>query len=187
MVRESRIVAELLLNSATSEQWDKAILKDNVLQKRTPAAAMRNARTIRKRLEKLEPGFWRALREGDDELATQVAYCGMLERNLLLIEFVETVLRDAFLSRSETLALYQWNDFLDDRANIDPTIWDWKESTRKKTGQVVFRALSEMGYLKTTRNMVLQPVRVCPEVTALLDEYSRPRINNCLKVSTLTQ
>ena len=66
--------------------------------KRTPASAQRNATAIRKRLERLEPDFWKALRDGDDELATQVAFCGALERNLLLLEFMETVMRDAYIS-----------------------------------------------------------------------------------------
>lgn len=186
MVRESRVVAGLLLDGVTSEQWDKAILDDNLLQKRTPAAARRNGRTIRKRLEKLEPEFWCALKDGDDELSTQVAFCGALERNLLLVEFVESVVRDAFISRIEHLALYQWFDFLDDRANVDPAIWDWKESTRKKTGQVVFRILAEVGLLKGTRSMTLQSILPRPELRSLLDQYSRLRILKCLSVSSTT-
>ena len=86
MVRESRLIADLLLREATPEQWHQAIQIDNILQKRTPASAQRNATAIRKRLERLEPDFWKALRDGDDELATQVAFCGALERNLLLLE-----------------------------------------------------------------------------------------------------
>lgn len=186
MVRESRIVAGLLLDGANDQQWDKAILEDNLLQKRTPAAAKRNARTIRKRLEKLEPEFWRALKDGDDELSTQIAFCGALERNLLLVEFLETVVRDAFLSRAEHLALFQWFDFLDDRINVDPEIFDWKESTRKKTGQVVFRMLSEVGILANTRSMELRPLFPRPELRSLLDQYSRPRILKCLTLSSTT-
>ena len=106
MVRESRIIADLLLQQATAEQWQQAIQLENVLQKRTAASAQRNATAIRKRLERLEPDFWKALRDGDDELATQVAFCGALERNLLLVEFMETVLRDAYTSQAEQLDSY---------------------------------------------------------------------------------
>ena len=74
MVRESRIVAGLLMDGVTPEQWDEAIRVENVLQKRTPASAKRNATAIRKRLERLEPEFWRALRDGDAELVVSCQY-----------------------------------------------------------------------------------------------------------------
>ena len=53
----------------------------------------------------------------------------VLERNLLLVEFVETVLRDAFILKTEKLAQYQWMDFLEDRAHRDPAIGTWTESS----------------------------------------------------------
>jgi len=184
MVRESRIIAALLLDGVTPEQWDEAIHVDNVLQKRTPASANRNARAIRKRLERLEPEFWRALRDGDEELATQVALCGALERNLLLVEFMETVLRDAYLARAERLDAFAWADFLEDRAQRDPAIDDWTESTKKKMGQVAYRMLAEAGYLKSTRKLELQHVVVRPEIKMMLEEHYKHRIRKCMDVST---
>ena len=79
-VRESRIVAGLLVNDASADEWNQAIMVENRLQKRAPATAKRIAQSIRKRLERMEPEFWRALRDGDDDLATQVAFCAALER-----------------------------------------------------------------------------------------------------------
>ncbi|MCK9247120.1 MAG: DUF1819 family protein [Anaerolineaceae bacterium] len=187
MVRESRIVAGLLMDGVTPEQWDDAIRVDNVLQKRTPASAKRNAQAIRKRLERLEPEFWRALRDGDDELATQVAFCGALERNLLLVEFMETVLRDAYMSRAEHLDAFLWLDFLEDRSHRDPAICDWTESTRKKMGQVAFRMLAEVGYLKSTRRLELQHVVLRPEVKTMLEEHYKQRIKKCMEVSAWTR
>lgn len=187
MVRESRIVAGLLMDGVNPEQWNEAICVQNVLQKRTPAAARRNAQAIRKRLERLEPEFWRALRDGDDELATQVAFCGALKRNLLLVEFMETVLRDAYLASAEKLDAYAWADFLEDRSHRDPAIADWKESTRKKMGQVALRMLAEAGYLKSTRTLELQNVVVRPEVRAMLDEHYMHRIKKCMGLTRRAQ
>lgn len=187
MVRESRIIADLLMNQVSSEQWNESIQVNNVLQKRSPASAKRNAQAIRKRLERLEPEFWRALRDGDDELATQVALCGALERNLLLVEFMETVLRDAYASRSAKLDAFMWSDFLEDRSHRDPDICDWTESSKKKMGQVVFRILAEAGYLKSTRTLELQHVLVRPEVKTMLDEHYKHRIKKCMEVSAWTQ
>ena len=58
-VRESRIVADLLLQDASPEQWHEVIQQQNRLQKRAPASAKRVAQAIRKRLERLDAPFWR--------------------------------------------------------------------------------------------------------------------------------
>ncbi|MDM1782903.1 MULTISPECIES: DUF1819 family protein [Acinetobacter] len=183
MVRESRLIADLLLREATIEQWYQAIQVENILQKRTTASALRNATAIRKRLERLEPDFWKALRDGDDELATQVAFCGALERNLLLVEFMETVLRDAYISQAEQLANYVWLDFLEERSHRDEAISDWKDSSKKKMGQVVFRMLTEVGYLKSTRKMELQRVIIRTELRTLLADHYKQRTKKCMEVS----
>jgi len=79
-VRESRIVSGLLVNDASADERNQAIRVENRLPKRAPATAKRIAQSIRKRLERMEPEFWRALRDGDDDLATQVAFCAARER-----------------------------------------------------------------------------------------------------------
>ena len=185
-VRESRIVADLLLQDASPEQWHEVIQQQNRLQKRAPASAKRVAQAIRKRLERLDAPFWRAIRDGDDELATQVVFCSALERNLLLVEFIETVLKDAFVTRAGVLESYHWNEFLDERSHRDSTITTWTESSRKKMAQVVYRMLAEVGLLKSTRNMKLQNLMIRSEVRVLLDDSYRYRLKACLEVSNAT-
>ena len=185
-VRESRIVADLLLQDASPEQWHEVIQQQNRLQKRAPASAKRVAQAIRKRLERLDAPFWRAIRDGDDELATQVVFCSALERNLLLVEFIETVLKDAFVTRAGVLEPYHWNEFLDERSHRDSTITTWTESSRTKMAQVVYRMLTEVGLLKSTRNMKLQNLMIRSEVRVLLDDSYRYRIKACLEVSNAT-
>ena len=185
-VRESRIVADLLLQDASPEQWHEVIQQQNRLQKRAPASAKRVAQAIRKRLERLDSHFWRAIRDGDDELATQVVFCSALERNLLLVEFIETILKDAFVTRVGVLEPYHWNEFLDERSHRDSAITTWTESSRKKMAQVVYRMLAEVGLLKSTRNMKLQNLMIRSEVRVLLDDSYRYRIKACLEVSNAT-
>lgn len=186
MVRESRIVAELLLSRATPEQWQTEIVQENRLQKRTSATAMRLTHTLRKRLEQLDEPFWRALRDGDDELASQVVFCAVLEGNLLLLEFMETVVKDAFVTHAERLEQYLWHEFLEDRSFRDPALAEMAEVSRQKIGQVVFRMLSEVGLLKSTRSLQLQHLLVRPEIKTLLKDSHRHRIMSCLEVSSAT-
>ncbi|MEB5477557.1 DUF1819 family protein [Acinetobacter pollinis] len=187
MVRESRLVADLLIRQVSSQEWYQAIQVENILQKRTAASAQRNATAIRKRLERLNPEFWKALRDGDDELSSQVALCGALERNLLLVEFMETIMRDAYISQTPYLDSYVWMDFLDECSQRDLDICEWKESSKKKMGQVVFRMLAEVGYFKTTRKLELQRVIVRAELRRLLEDHYKQRIKESMEVSTWTR
>ena len=182
-VRESRIVSGLLVNDASADERNQAIRVENRLPKRAPATAKRIAQSIRKRLERMEPEFWRALRDGDDDLATQVAFCAALERNLLLVEFMERVVSDAYVTHAEKLELYQWEEFLEDCANRDPVIHDWTPASRKKMGQVVFRMLAEMGYLTDTATLKLQNVIIRPEIRAMLADNYKHRLIECLNIA----
>jgi hypothetical protein len=71
-----------------------------------------------------------------------VAFCGALERNLLLIEFMETVMREAYISQAKYLDSYIWSDFLEERSQRDPDICEWKGSPARKKGTVANRDLS---------------------------------------------
>jgi hypothetical protein len=183
MVRESRVVANLLISNATADEWTQAIQIDNLLQKRSPATAKRNAQAIRKRLQLIAPEFWKALRDGDDELATQVAFYAALERNLLLVEFIESVVRDAYITHANRLELFQWMEFLEDCTHKDSSISTWQESTKKKMGQVVFRMLIEAGYMQNTRTLKLQNVLLRTKMKIMLEDNYKKRIKNCMEVS----
>ena len=180
MVRESRVIANLLLKNATEDEWQQEIQIDNALQKRSPATAKRNAQAIRKRLEQMEPEFWRSIRDGDDELATQVTFVAALDRNLLLVEFIEQVVKDLYATHAEKIELYHWMDFLEDCGNKDKKILEWKESTKKKMGQVIFRMFAEAGYLEGTKSRKLQSVIVRPEVKSMLENTFRKRLLACM-------
>jgi hypothetical protein len=176
MVRESRIIANLMIKDASDEEWHDSIHVNNALQKKSLATAGRVTRAVKRRLELLEPEFWLALRDGDDELATQTAMCAMLQRNLLFVEFMEQVVKDAYITQAETLASHQFYDFLDDAGNRDAKLFDWTQQTRDKAARVVFRSLAEAGYLVSTRSKKLQPVVIRPEIKNMLENTFRKRL-----------
>ena len=180
MVQESRVIASLLLQNASEEQWYESIHVNNALQKRSLATAGRVTRAVKHRLELLETEFWLALRDGDDELATQAAMCAMLQRNLLFVEFMEQVVKDAYLTKTENLVSYQFYDFLDDAGNRDNKLFDWTQQTRDKAARVVFRSLAETGYLVNTRSKKLQQVVIRPEIKNMLENTFRKRLLACM-------
>ena len=63
MPMESRRLAELLLQRPDNAAWSKAIKQDNILQKNSPATAVRQARRIRNRLTLLDEEGLRLIAE----------------------------------------------------------------------------------------------------------------------------
>ena len=185
MVRESRIIADLLLAKSDNAGWNHAIFDENCLQKNRPATAKRMAQAIRKRLEPLPVEFWWALRDGDDQLATQVSFFAAVHRNLLLLEFLETTLADAFASRAEGLARYQWDEFLADRVQRDSVVGNWSAYSKQKMGQVVYRMLMDVGVLaekpSSGHTRRLQPLMLRPELEGLLEAHHYGRYLACFR------
>jgi hypothetical protein len=67
---ECWVVARLLLKAVDDDGWREAIVKENVLQARTTATAIRLRRLIRKRLEMMDADLWKLVRDGNSTVAT---------------------------------------------------------------------------------------------------------------------
>ena len=91
MLPESRRVARLLLTHPTKEQWFQALKVDNVLQKKSPATARRQARLIRNRLDTLEHEAWSLIAEGSQEVATQLLFAAAIKHSRVLADFLRDV------------------------------------------------------------------------------------------------
>ena len=72
MLRESRVIAALLLRQPDEAQWIDAIVNENALQKPSLHSAKRMASTLRKRLAPMGPAFWEQLLIVSDDLAKQM-------------------------------------------------------------------------------------------------------------------
>ncbi|MCK9175772.1 MAG: DUF1819 family protein, partial [Desulforhopalus sp.] len=71
LIPESRKIAGLLLQKVSAEEWYNAVVIENVLQKRSPSSAQRQAVLIRNRLQRMTPEHWALVKEGNAEVATQ--------------------------------------------------------------------------------------------------------------------
>lgn len=91
MVPESRRVARLLLSHPSKEQWADALRLDNILQKKSPATARRQARLIRNRLDTLEDDAWGMIAEGPQEVATQMLFAAAVKHSKVLADFLGDV------------------------------------------------------------------------------------------------
>lgn len=181
MLPESRKLARVLLQHPSDEAWAEALKQDNVLQKKTPATARRQARLIRNRLETLDDAGWQLIAEGDKEVATQMLLAASIKHSQLLGDFIKDVYAQHLRRLEHRLNPRTWDAFLVECAHRDAAANTWADSTKKKLFQVIVRILAESGYLDSTRKMNLTPPMLHPTVVTYLKRIGDRQTLACME------
>lgn len=148
---ESRIVAGLLLDDVTSEDWRRLIEEENVLQKRSPGTAARQASLLRARLLTMTPELWSLVRDGSKETATHALLAAAIKHSPLFAEFMNRVVRERFRTFQHDLPRKLWNEFVYHLQDEDPWMPVWSDATTNKLGDSVFQILRESGFIGDTK------------------------------------
>jgi hypothetical protein len=172
-VSESKAVAQSLLLDHTENEWVRMIIQDNVLRKKSPNTAIRYARTIKRRMEPLGKSFMQVVIDANDPLYTQLLMLALLSYTPVVADFMTHVVAETKRVYKPNLASDAWDVFLHDRNRTLPGLYDLSDSTLKKTGTNVIRALVEAGYLDNNKNRRLQPVYLLPETKFWLQQLNR--------------
>jgi hypothetical protein len=178
---ESRRVAALLLTHPDDTAFAHAVEVDNILQKRSPATARRQARLIRRRLERLDVEAWQMIADREAEVVVQLLLVSAVKHSPLFGEFLREVYALRQRRLEATLNPTDWPDFLAQCAHHDPAIENWSESTRAKLFQVIVRMLVESKYLDTARSMKLTPRSLHPDVRRYLQQRNDTYVLECLE------
>lgn len=178
---ESRRIASLLLADPDAATWQHAIETENILQKKTPATARRQARLLRRRLTTLEPAAWKLIAERESEVVVQLLLAAAVKHSHLLGDFILRVYADRQRRLEPTLAPSDWQDFVAECAHHDATVAGWSESTKAKLFQVIVRILAEAKYLENSSSMKLTPQSLHPDVRRYLSAHDEAYVLDCLE------
>lgn len=176
MLPESRRVARFMLTQPDRATWFETLKTENILQKKSPATARRQARLIRNRLETLDEEAWQLVAEGEQEIALQILLAASIKHSRLLGDFMRDVVAGHLRRLEETLIVSDWDAFLADCMQRDPDVAAWSDSTKAKLLQVVLRMLAEARYLESTRSLRLTPPLLHPEVQRYLKSRSEAAV-----------
>ncbi len=182
-VRESRIIARLLLDHVDDAGWKQAIVEDNVLQMGSPVSIRRVSRLLRARLEPLGPGLWVMVRDGSKEIATQAVFAGAVKESRLLGDFLDIALREQRALFAKCVSNRVWSDFIDGCRGRDPNMPHWSNATVARLRSGVFSMLAEAGYLNDTRSLRLQNVFLDQQLVEYLRERNETYVLRCLEVT----
>ncbi len=182
-LRESRIIADLLLQAVSDEAWKEAIVERNVLQMGSVESIKRISRLLRARLEPLGKGLWKMVRDGGRAQATQAVFAGTLKNSRLLGDFMDITMREQRLLFAKKLEYRMWNDYITGCRGRDPEMPHWSDATVAKLRSVVFSMLAEADYLKDTRSLLLQNIFVDTELAAYLQDRGETYVLRCMEVT----
>lgn len=172
MLPESRRVARLLLTHPTKAQWSDALRLDNILQKKTPATARRQARLIRNRLDTLEEEGWAIIADGPQEAATQLLFAASIKHSRVLADFLADVYAGHLRRLEQHLSpVNDWEAFWTDCVRRDPEAASFSAASTSKMLQVILRVLAEARYLESTRALRLTPPHLHPDVVRYLKRH----------------
>lgn len=168
MSREGRAIAELLLADPDDTAWQQHIAEDNILQASSANTAKRYATTLKSRLMTLDKGAWRLIVESSERERLQILFVALILHSPIVKDFLSEVVNDARRQFKEMLPVYCWETFIDAHQRQHPELTRYSDSSLKKMGNNLIKALVEAGYLDTPRHRRLQAVFVLPETQATL-------------------
>jgi len=183
LLAESRKIAGLLLKQVNDDEWHNAIVIGNILQKRSPVAAKRQARLIQNRLILMTPELWELVYKGKNQVSIQAILAAAIKHSRLLGDFLEQVVHENWRTFKQKINVKDWKYFFDTCSQADPQMLKWTESTQKKLKQIIFRILAESNYIGSTRSGKLQSVTVLPEIRHYLTKNSEEYVLRCMKAT----
>jgi len=182
MLAESRQIARRLLDGVADSEFKKLLVEENILQKRSPSTALRQAALIKKRLQLVNGELLRVIADGTREVAMQALLAAAIKHNKLLGDFMLRVVKEYWLAYEKQLKRSDWPRFLEECQHIDPTVLTWSKATRQKIGQVVVRCLIEAQYVDSARSLQITPVHIYGEVLNYLRRNDEQYALACMEI-----
>lgn len=180
---ESRSIADLLLRRVDADGWKDAILKQNVLQARTPSTARRLTQLIRGRLETMGPELWALVRDGQGSVATHALFAAAVKRSPLLGDFMIMAVGEQYRRFGLALSNNMFAEYLDGCHERDPEMPYWNDSTRARLRSSVFQMLAQASYIEDTKSLKLRRVHIAEEVLRYLKANREDYVLLCMQVA----
>ncbi|PVZ66776.1 DUF1819 family protein [Pelagibaculum spongiae] len=180
LIPESRIIAGLLLQEPTTEEWKRQVYDDNILQLRTLNGAKTAGNLIRRRLNTMDKALWKFVHTGSKELATQSVLAATVKFSPLLGDYIRDVYQRERKQFAEQLRPSSWNQFIEECHNRIPDLPVRSESTQAKLKQNAFRIMAEAGMIDNTRNMTIRHLSLAPQLKRYLENSDEHYVLSCL-------
>ena len=162
---EIRIVASLYLQRYSKQDIIQKITADNMFQFPTERMISSIAGTCLKRIEALDSEtLVYHLANAQADVAKQINLYSMMKQNLLVWDFMVTVIGEKYRTQELEFTRKDLNVFFFRLQEQNDTVSSWSDTTIKKIKQVLTKILVECEYLDSGKADRLNTISICPEL-----------------------
>ena len=162
---EMRIVAKLVCEGMSDDEIIAKVCEENLFQKPTERKLVELTRNCLRRLKALESdALVDVVANGALEAAKQTNIYGMMRSNLLVWDFMTTVIGEKFRTQDFDYTPKDLNVFFFRLQEQSDTVAAWSDNTIGKAKQVLNKSLAESGYIDSVRTRHLNLVSIEPEL-----------------------
>ena len=162
---EIRTVAALHLQGYGKDAIVERIKAENLFQFPTERMIASIAGACFKRIEALESEtLIEYLAHAPAEVAKQINLYAMMKYNLLVWDFMTTVIGEKYRTQELDFSRKDLNVFFFRLQEQNDTVASWSDTTVKKIKQVLTKILIECEYLDSGKSERLNTISICPEL-----------------------
>src|SRR5258708_14531978 len=100
---------------------------------------------IRGRLETMDAGLWKLVRNGSALVATHACLAAAVKHSFTLGDFLDLVVREQYRLFSPALSNKLWEEYIEGCHDRDPEMLQWRDSTSARVRSSVFQILAQAG------------------------------------------
>ena len=162
---ETRITASLYLQGFDRQDIVEKIRADNLFQFPTERMIASIAGTCLKRIEALDSEtLVYHLANAQADVAKQINLYAMMKQNLLVWDFMVTVIGEKYRTQELEFSRKDLNVFFFRLQEQNDDVASWSDTTITRMKQVLTKSLVECEYLDSLKADRLNPVIICPEL-----------------------
>ena len=162
---EIRMVASLHLQGYGKDEIVERIKAENLFQFPTERMIASIAGACFRRIEALESEtLIEYLAHAPAEVAKQINLYAMMKYNLLVWDFMTTVIGEKYRTQELDFSRKDLNVFFFRLQEQNDTVASWSDTTVKKIKQVLTKILIECEYLDSGKSERLNTISICPEL-----------------------
>ncbi len=152
LLKETLICAKLMKKMDNWKALSEKVVEENLLEARSANTANTYLRAIRFRLESVPEELLTLMAGRHQKTARLALLYVLLNKNRLLREMMEEVIRDAMLAGEDQVERAKIEAFFDQKRSTDNVLKGWSDTTWRKFWQNTLKMATETGVLDLTED-----------------------------------
>lgn len=173
-MHEAPPVAECYLRLGNWQDARDQVRKDNLLQVRTAAAALRISKEVTARLEQLDQSELQTLLDSSHRDQSYLLWVAACRRYDFIREFAREVVREYYLTLRRQISFSDYDNFYNAKALWHTELDEIVPSTQRKLRQNLFRMLREADLISEQQQ--IQSVILSPSLAQLIAKRDRDEL-----------